>query len=116
MSRSNVVSSIQYLKLAQEFMDDLVREKPDSIGAKIFKKYSEKISWIFKDLITNTLFTKEISDAIKKEINSDVFVLPAIMEKVSLLKPEQREIIEATIDCMINGEDVKIIDIKDETQ
>jgi hypothetical protein len=30
-----------------------------------------------------------------------------------LLNPEQREIIESTIDAMINGEEVKIVDINE---
>jgi len=42
-----------------------------------------------------------------------VFAVPAILEKVALLTPEQREIIEATLDAMINGEVVKIVDINE---
>ena len=36
--------------------------------------------------------------------------MPAINEKVALLSPEQREIIEETIDAMLAGEEVEIID------
>lgn len=116
MRGSNIVSAIHNLKMAQEYIDDFIRSKPNSLGAKIFTNYRNKIEWIFKDLITNTLLDRVLVEAIKNEINSDVFTVPAITEKVSLLNPEQREIIEATIDAMLNGEDVKIVDLQDEVK
>ena len=47
---------------------------------------------------------------IKEEWNSDVFCVPAITDKVSVLRPDQREMIEEIIDGMIAGEEVKFID------
>jgi hypothetical protein len=112
MSRgANIISAIQNLKMAQEQFEDFIREFPESQGAKLFKLYSRKIDWIFTDISTHPFLTKDVRDGIKAEIKSDVFAVPAILEKIALLKPEQREMIELTMDAMLNGEDVKIVDI-----
>jgi len=110
---ANIISAIQNLKMAQEQFDDFCRQYPDSQGSRLFKKYSEKINWIFSDLITNPFVTAEVRIGIKNEIASDVFAVPAIVEKVALLTPDQRDIIESTLDALINGEEVKIIDINE---
>jgi Fe-S cluster biosynthesis and repair protein YggX len=113
MTGANIISAIQNLKMAQEQLEDFCREFPNSQGERIFKNYSKKIDWIFNDIITHPFLTAEVRLGIKNEIQSDVFAVPAIIEKVALLNPEQREIIESTIDAMINGEEVKIVDINE---
>lgn len=110
---ANIISAIQNLKMAQEQFDDFCRQYPDSQGSRLFKKYSEKINWIFGDLVTNPFITDEVRIGIKNEIESDVFAVPAIIEKVALLTPVQREIIEDVIDAYISGETVDIVDIKE---
>jgi hypothetical protein len=110
---ANIINAIQNLKMAQEQFDDFCRQYPDSQGSKIFGSYSKKISWVFSDIITHPFLTEEIRDGMKKEIASDVFAVPAIVEMVALLTPEQRELIEDTLDAMLAGEDVKIVDIKE---
>ncbi len=85
--------------MAQEQFDDFCRQYPNTKGYHLFKGYSKRIDFIFSD--------------IKKEIASDVFAVPAIIEKVGLITPEQREIIENTLDAMLDGQDVKIIDIEE---
>ena len=99
--------------MAQEQLEDFCREFPNSQGQRIFKNYSKKIDWIFNDIITHPFITTEVIIGIKNEIQSDVFAVPAINEKISLLTPDQREIIESTLDAMINGEEVKIVDINE---
>lgn len=99
--------------MAQEQLEDFCREFPNSQGQRIFKNYSKKIDWIFNDIITHPFITTEVRIGIKNEIQSDVFAVPAINEKISLLTPDQREIIESTLDAMINGEEVKIVDINE---
>ena len=113
MTGSNVISAIHHLKMAQEFYEDFIRECPDSAGARLFKSYINKIQWISTDILTHPYISEKVRIGIKKELNSDVFAIPAINEKVSLLTPEQREIIEETIDAMLSGEEVKIVDIND---
>lgn len=110
---ANIINAIQNLKMAQEQFEDFCRQYPNSQGSRLFKKYSDKISWIFSDLITNPFLTEEVRIGIKTEIASDVFAVPAIIEKVALLTPEQRELIESTLDAIINGEEVQIVDINE---
>jgi len=110
---ANIISAIQNLIMAKEQFEDFCRQFPETKGEKLFKTYSNKISWIFKDIVTHPFLTEEVRAGIKKEINSDVFAVPAILEKVALLTPEQRDMIEATLDAMINGEEVKIVDINE---
>ena len=110
---ANIISAIQNLKMAQEQLEDFCRQFPETKGEKLFKVYVGKINWMFKDIVTHPFLTDEVRSGIRKEIDSDVFAVPAILEKVALLTPEQREIIEATLDAMIDGEEVKIVDINE---
>ena len=110
---SNIVSAIHHLRMAEEQYEDFIRELPGSKGAVLFKSYIKKIRWIYSDIITYPYINEEVKGGIKKEIESDVFAVPAINEKVALLSPEQREIIEESIDAMLAGVEVKIIDVQD---
>lgn len=110
---ANIINAIQNLKMAQEQFEDFCREYPNSQGSKLFNSYSKKISWIFADIITHPFLSEEIRGGIRSEINSDVFAVPAILELIALLTPEQREIVEDLIEAYISGETVKILDIKD---
>jgi len=110
---ANIIGAIQNLKMAQEQFLDFCRQFPNSQGEKLFKTYVSKIDWVFKDIITHPFLTNEVRVGIKKEIESDVFAVPAILEKIALLKPEQREIIEDIIDAYISGETIKIVDINE---
>ena len=107
---ANIISAIQNLKLAQEQFEDFCRQFPNTKGEKLFKTYVGKISWMFNDIVTHPFLTEEVRYGIKKEINSDIFAIPAIHEKISLLRPEQREMIESLIDAYISGENIKIVD------
>ena len=110
---ANIINAIQNMKMAQEQFLDFTRQYPKSSGSRLFKKYADKIDWIFSDIITHPFLTSEVRNGIKLEIKSDVFAVPAIIEKVALLTPEQRELIEDTLDAMLSGEEVKIIDINE---
>ena len=110
---ANIIGAIQNLKMAKEQFLDFCRQFPNSQGEKLFKTYVSKIDWVFKDIITHPFLTNEVRVGIKKEIESDVFAVPAILEKIALLKPEQREIIEDVIDAYISGETIKIVDINE---
>jgi len=110
---ANIISAIQNLIMAKEQFEDFCRQFPETKGEKLFKTYSNKLNWIFQDIVTHPFLTEEVRNGIKKEINSDVFAIPAIHEKVALLTPEQRDMIETTLDAMIDGEEVKIVDINE---
>jgi len=72
--------------------------------------YIDKIEWIYRDFISNPILPQDVTSGIKEEWNSDVFCVPAITDKVSVLRPDQREMIEEIIDGLIAGEEIKIID------
>lgn len=97
--------------MGQEQFLDFCRQYPDSKGERLFKNCSKKIDNIFTDIITHPMMTQEVRDGIKNEIKSDVFAVPAILEKIALLSPEQRDLIESTIDAMLDGIEVKMKDI-----
>jgi hypothetical protein len=97
--------------MAKEHFEDFRREYPQAMGSRLFKSYINKIDWIFKDLLAYPHLTQAIRDGFKAEIESDVFAIPAISEKVALLNPQQREMIEVTIDAMLSGIEIKISDI-----
>lgn len=101
---SNIVSSIQHLKLAQEHFEDFCREHKGSKGEILFRNYSKKIDWILKDMIATPAFTEPVREGIRREISSDLLAIPSINEKIALLNPLQREAIENTIDQILTGE------------
>ena len=110
--RSNIVQAIQHLKLANEFMQDFIRDAPNTRGAFIFKGYSNKVKWIFTDIITYPHFDAEVRKGIKYEIESDAFSVPAITERVALLNPDQRQMLEDMIEDILAGKTVEV-SIKD---
>ena len=110
--QSNIISAIHHLRIAKEHWQDLQREQPNTIGEKLGKRYEAKIDWIYKDFISCTMFTDAIREGCRKEWNSDVFAVPAIVDKISLLAPDKRELIESIIDAMLEGEEIIIKDEK----
>lgn len=110
---SNIVSGILSIKQAYDHFEVFGLEHPDSKGSKLFSNYGRKLQWIYSDMLTNPLLPEEVRQGIKKEWESDSFIVPAISEKSALLKPEQREMIEMVIDAMLCGEEINIIDNKE---
>lgn len=103
MEGSNIVSAIHHLKLSAEHFEDFKRQHPGSKGAKLFEGYIKRIEWIFKDLVSHPFLDQDVRDGIKREINSDVFTVPAIAEKIALLNPMQRELIEIALEEILAG-------------
>src|SRR5690606_38316879 len=93
-----------HLKIAQEHMEDFMRDNSGSKGEKLFSKYSARIAWILTDMITHPFLPGEVREGIKREVNSDLFTVTAIHEKVALLNPVQRDLIEQALDQILNGE------------
>jgi len=106
--RSSIVQSIQHLKLADEFMNDFIRQAPMSRGGLIFLNYSRKIRWILTDIITYPHFNDEVRAGVKVEIESDAFSVQAIHDKIPLLNPEQREMLEELLEDMLAGKTITI--------
>lgn len=103
---SNIVSAVHNMRIAKEQFADFQREHPASKGAKLFGMYEGKLDWIVKDLITNPFLPEDVILGIKQEWESDVFAIPEINDKVSLLPPDKRELIETLIDAMLAGEEI----------
>ena len=103
---SNIISGTHSIKQAFDHFESFQREYPGTKGARLFKGYNEKLEWVFKDLLRHPFLTESVREGIKAEWNSDVFAVPAIIDKVALLTPEQREFIEVTIDAMLEGEEI----------
>ena len=111
---SNVVSTIQHLRLAYEYMLDFERQNPNTLGQRLFKRYRNTIERIVVDFYTNPAFSNEVREGVKKEWNSDVFALPAIVDNISLLNPEQRKALESVIDQLLKGETLTVEYIQDD--
>ena len=111
--RSSIVQAIQHLKQAEEFMNDFIRQAPNTRGAVIFDGYSRKVRWILRDILTFPYFTDEVRLGIRTEIESDAFAVQAIHDKIPLLNPEQRAMLEELVGDMLEG---KTIEIKIKTQ
>jgi hypothetical protein len=110
--RSSIVQSIQHIKISEEFMQDFIRSAPNTRGAVIFKDYSRRLQWILRDIITYPYFDDDVRQGIKVEIQSDAFAVPAIVGKIALLNPEQREMMEDLVDDILKGKTIHV-DIKD---
>lgn len=107
-TRSSIVSALQNLKMADEYMNDFIRQSPGTRGAEIFRGYSKRINWILNDVITYPHFNDEVREGIKRELSGDVFSVPAIMEKIPLLNPDQRNLMEEIIDDLLKGKTIEI--------
>ena len=105
---SSVVSFIHHLKLADEYAKDFVRSSPGTRGSVIFDNYSKRINWIFRDLITFPHFGDDVREGMRKEIASDAFSYDSITEKVALMNPEQREMLEALLDDILTGKTIEV--------
>jgi hypothetical protein len=89
-------------------MNDFIRSSPNSKGAILFKTYTSKIQWIFKDILTYPHFNDEVRKGIRSEIESDAFTVIAINDKIPLLNSEQREMLEGLVEDMLQGKTITI--------
>lgn len=105
---SNIVSAIHALRQAFDYFESFEKDHPGSKGAQLFTNYRKKIDWIYTDMLTNPHLTEPVREGMRREWNSDVFALPAINEKIPLLNPDQRELIETIVDALLKGEKVNI--------
>ena len=105
---SSVVSCIHHLKLADEYAKDFVRSAPGTRGSVIFADYSKRINWIFRDVITFPHFGDDVREGMRKEIASDAFSYDSLTEKLALLNPEQREVMDGLLDDILRGNTIEV--------
>jgi hypothetical protein len=106
---SNVITAIHHLRIATEYMDDFVRSSPSSRGGSLFKIYSAKVKWILRDILTFPYFSEQVREGIRYEMNSDPLAYQAIIERISLLNPKQRDQLELVIEDLIKGKKIEFI-------
>jgi hypothetical protein len=101
---SDFLAGFQHLHRGYDHWQSFIRERPGGVAERLFGNYCRKIEWIAKDLITCPLFPSIVREGLKTEWNSDAFMVDAIIEKVMVLTPGQREVIETVLDRIIAGE------------
>lgn len=111
MGGSSIISAIHHLKLASDYMNDFLRERPTALLSRLFKNHISKLSWIINDIKSEPGLPRLVIDGITRELNSDIFQVGAINEKIALLNPDKRELIETAIDLLLKGEPI-IIEVK----
>lgn len=107
---ADLVQAIHHIKFAYEFLDSFRRDNKGSRADFLFKTYQNKLEWIVKDFITIPYLPQVVRDGLRKEWESDIFTIDAIMTNISLLTPEQRTIVENIIESILKGEEIKIIE------
>ena len=105
-SSGTFVEIIHHLKIAKEFLESFIREKPGTVGERMAKQYVAKINWMYNDLITFPNFPDIVRQGIRDEWESDPFLSMAINEKLAILNPAQRTAIENIIDEVLKGQEI----------
>lgn len=105
---SSIMMAVHHLKISNEYIKDFQREHPNTRGGTKFGEYGRKVDWIIRDIITYPHFRDEVREAIKGELLSEPFSYESIVEKASLLNPQQREVLEDVIDMVLRGETIKV--------
>jgi hypothetical protein len=106
----NIVASIHHLKMAQLQYEEFIIEHPMSKGATLCKMFKNKIQSIFTNMLTHPFLTEEVRAGIRKELDdNNALASIAINEKFLLLPPEQRNSVEAMIDEILKGGELKAV-------
>lgn len=106
--KSDIVLSLHYLNMAKQHFESFMLDFPESKASRLFKNYVSKIDWCLNDFKSSPLFSENLRNAIKKEIEADCFSILAIKEKIALLTPEVRDSVEELIDEILKGGELKV--------
>lgn len=103
---SDIVSTIQHLKMADYHLMSFINEHQDSKGARFFQQFRNRINWMFNEIKYHPLLPDVVKQGVEQEINTDeVFAVPAINEKVPLIPPHKRQLVEDFIDKILQEQD-----------
>lgn len=99
----DILCGFEYLRMAREHWESFCREHPGTKGAKLVSGYVRKIEWMHRDLLTNPALPQAVRDGMRKDLQSDVFGVAALSEKMAMLRPEDRDNMETLLDAILNG-------------
>lgn len=74
--------------------------KPTACKA-IVGKYVSRLQWITDDFLAQKFWSREMRQAISKDLRSDCLTSEAVLQKLDYLSAEDRARIEDTIDAMV---------------
>jgi hypothetical protein len=112
---SNIVQSIIKLKQSVTHMQvvslilmENVTDGKKPKGVNHFERQIKAIEAIYINTVSIPALTKEVRTAIRNIWNSDEFEVDAIAEKIALLTPAKKEMIEKIVDGLLIGEEITI--------
>ena len=106
---SQLVDFIHHLRCAYEYMRSFSKDKAGTRAELIGKKYAPKIEWIYKDLLSSPILHEQVRDGLRAEWEVDTFATSAIVEKLALLRDDQRLEIEKLIELVLDGQEITSI-------
>lgn len=106
---SQLVDFIHHLRCAYEYMRSFSKDKAGTRAEQIGKKYAPKIEWIYKDLLSSPILHEQVRDGLRAEWEVDTFATSAIVEKLALLRDDQRLEIEKLIELVLDGQEITSI-------
>lgn len=101
-----LVDFTHHVRCAYEYMHSFQRDAKGTKAALLGHKYGQKLEWIYHDLLSSPLLPAEVRDGIRGEWEVDTFATSAIVEKLALLRDNQRLEIEKLIDMVLDGQEI----------
>ncbi len=105
-SAGQLVDFIHHVRCAYEYMQSFQRDAKGTKAALIGQKYGAKLEWIYKDLVTSPTLPQQVRDGLRAEWEVDTFATSAIVEKLALLRDDQRLEIEKLIEMVSDGQEI----------
>lgn len=105
MKATSLVAFLHHIKIAKEFGEDFNR----ALSKPILRNYITRLDYILNDFQASIHFPDDVRQAIREELQSDVMIVEAISDRIRLLNPAQREVVEMLIDMIIKGEEVMFV-------
>jgi hypothetical protein len=104
----SMITAFNKLRETKEYFLDAERECKGGKGSTLAKRYLSKLDWMFKDFITTPGLPPIIINEVKKQWESDLFVIDELYKKINLLPSEKRELFINIVDAINNGQQLEI--------
>lgn len=101
----SLAKGMHHVNIAKMYFEDLKLSSQKEVK-HIFNQYVQKCDWIVSNLSgrLNDFNRKNLEEELKDSISFE-----AINDKLILLTPEQRELLEKVIDALVDGQKVEIV-------